>query len=126
MYSYCSSIYGSQLWDLTCDRIAYLCVSLRRGLKNIWKRPINARANILFGLCGKRPIEAELRYRTLSFIYRCINSDNNTVRSVARHKLSATDRLSTLAKNYVHCRKYFGIRATIPELDRNFDYSSLL
>ena len=68
MYYYCSSMYGSELWDFTCDRIAYLCVSWRRDLKNIWKLLINTHANILFGLYSKRPIEVELRYVTLSFM----------------------------------------------------------
>jgi hypothetical protein len=79
----------------------------------------------LFRLCGKRPIEIQLRYRTLGFIYTCINSDNKTVRSVTRHKLSATDWSSTLAKSYAHCCKFFGIPAMILELDRNFEFSSL-
>ena len=40
LYSYCSSLYGSEFWDLSCSAIDVLCVSWRRALKNEWKPPL--------------------------------------------------------------------------------------
>ena len=31
LYSYCSSMYGSELWDLTCSAFDAFCVSWRRA-----------------------------------------------------------------------------------------------
>jgi hypothetical protein len=56
LYSYCSSIYGSELWDLSCTALPSLCVSWRNGLKNVWKLPRNTHAQILYSLCEQRPI----------------------------------------------------------------------
>jgi hypothetical protein len=126
LYSYCSSIYGSVLWDLESSTLSSFCVSWRRGLKHVWKLPINTHSDILFGLCGKRPIEVELRYRTLSFLFRCINSENTIVRSVTRNLLTSISSPSPLAKNYVVCCKFFGTNVMVPEFEKNFDYVPFL
>jgi len=47
LYSYCSSLYGSELWDLSCSAIDVLCVSWRRALKNVWKLPLNTHGNLI-------------------------------------------------------------------------------
>ena len=36
---YCSSNYGSELWDLTNRRIEDYCVAWRKGLCKLWKLP---------------------------------------------------------------------------------------
>jgi hypothetical protein len=59
LYSYCSSLYGSQLWDSSYDILGSLYVSWRRDLKAVWKFPINTHSNILYSICVKRPIKIE-------------------------------------------------------------------
>lgn len=49
---------------------------------------INRHMSTLFGLCGKGPIDVELMVRSLEFIFKCINSSSQLVRSVFRQALS--------------------------------------
>ena len=125
LYSYCSGLYGSELWDLSCDSLNSLYVFWRHGLKNVWKLPINTHSNILYGICAKRPIEIELKYRTLNFIYKCINSSNDVIRSISRQALSSPGGGSIVYKNFVHCCNLFGMSAFVPQhgFECNFQLS---
>ena len=40
--TYCSSHYGSELWDLTNCRTEDYCIAWRKALRQIWKLPYNA------------------------------------------------------------------------------------
>jgi len=51
LYSYCSSLYGSELWDLSCSAIDVLCVSWRHALKNVRKLPLNTLKYVMSHLC---------------------------------------------------------------------------
>jgi len=82
LYSYCSSLYGSELWDLSCSAIEVLCVSWRRALKNVWKLPLNTHGNLIYALSCVRPIKVQLKCRVLNFVLNCLNSDVGLVRSL--------------------------------------------
>ena len=38
-YSYCTSLYGCELWLLTTNEIGDLCISCRKGLRRVWDLP---------------------------------------------------------------------------------------
>ena len=37
--SYCTSFYGCELWDLSCDQIIHFCTAWRKGLRRVWDLP---------------------------------------------------------------------------------------
>lgn len=52
--------------------LASLCVSWRRGLKNVRKLPFNAHRSVLFGLYVKQSIGVILKVRSVEFLFKCI------------------------------------------------------
>jgi hypothetical protein len=103
-----------------------LCVSWRNGLKNVWKLPRNTYAQILYSLCEQRPIEAELKMRTVKFIFRCMNSGVDFVRSVARHILSVPNEKSVMYNNFVDCCNFFRMSLLIPRDELDLDYHNIV
>jgi hypothetical protein len=122
LYSFCSSWYGCELWDPQSKALPSFCVSWRKALKRIWKLPHNTHANILYGLCCKRPIEVEIGNRSLSFIFKCINSENNLVRSTVRHVIEISGCQSPVGKSFMHCCKYFGLCSRVPDFGLNIAF----
>jgi len=37
--AYCTSFYGSELWDLENENISALCTAWRQALRRVWKLP---------------------------------------------------------------------------------------
>jgi len=66
--AYCSSHYGSELWNLDCDKITEYCTTWRKGLRRIWELPYKFRSDYLSAISGTRPIYDELCRRSLNYI----------------------------------------------------------
>jgi hypothetical protein len=67
--TYCNSIYGCELWDVSCTQLAPFCVSWCRRLKMSGDSQLtHMHDSILFGLCSKRPVVVELKVRSFKFI----------------------------------------------------------
>ena len=49
---YCSSHYGSELWNLDCDKIREYCSTWRKGLRRIWELPYKFRSDYLSAISG--------------------------------------------------------------------------
>jgi len=66
--TYCSSMYGCQLWSLDDSSVNDLCTAWRKGLRRIWSLPYNTHGNILYGLSGDLSIYDEIWKRSVHFI----------------------------------------------------------
>jgi hypothetical protein len=119
LYSFCSSWYGCELWDPYSKALPLLCISWRKALKRIWNLPNTTHTNILYGLCCKRPIEVDIHSRSLSFIFKCINSDNNLVRSATRHVIVTSGSQSPIGKSFIYNCTFFGLCFQVPEIESN-------
>jgi len=49
---YCSSRYGSELWNLNCNKFSEYCSAWRRGLRRIWELPYTFRRDYLSVVSG--------------------------------------------------------------------------
>ena len=125
LYSFCSSFYGCELWNLRCDKLDRIYVSWRRALKNIWKLPMNTHTNIVYALCGRRTVETEIMLRTLHFSLRCINSDNNIVRYIARHAAFVLRTKSGFGFNFSYCCHRFQVVVPITNYYDDLNYDSV-
>jgi hypothetical protein len=83
--TYCSSIYGSVLWNIDNVEIQRVCSIWRSAVKRILGLPYRAHNYLVSNLCSKLPIYDELCRRTVSFINMCVNSGKKTVRQVSEH-----------------------------------------
>ena len=82
MRTYCSSFYGSVLWDLTNPSVEEVCAMLRKGLWRVWNIPRNTHSNLLGDTV---PLRDELSWWFINFMHSCLTSDSDSVRFVANH-----------------------------------------
>jgi len=107
LYSYCSSLYGTELWDLSNSDFECICIAWRKALKRVYSLPWRTHSNILYSLCNKWRIEDEIYRRTLLFGLRCINSESLLVRFVSRYSINYGLMHSILGRNIlVGCQRY--------------------
>lgn len=107
LYSYCSSLYGCELWDLSCPQLSAIGVSWRKALKRLWQLPLGTHAHILYALCGKWSIEHEICRRSLHFALSCIYSGCSVIRDVMKFILMCRPAQSVICRNLLFlCNSY--------------------
>ena len=100
---YCSSLYGSVLWNLSDEKIEDICTAWRKGLWRVWSLPPNTHSALLAPLCNTIPIMDEICRRFLSFAFSCLYSDSNIVAGVAKYGLFYGRAYSTMGRNSLFC-----------------------
>lgn len=84
LYTYCSSLYGSVLWDLQQPELDRICTAWRMALKRLWRLPFNTHRDIVSALSGRQPMFDELCVRIVNFHFTCLSSRNRTVSELTR------------------------------------------
>jgi hypothetical protein len=69
LFAYCSSLYGSELWDLQNTNIESLCISWRKALRRVWQLPNQTHCDLLYRICNCWPLEDEMYRRCFCSIY---------------------------------------------------------
>ena len=82
---FCSSLYGSVVWNLNHHCIAEVCVAWRKGVRRVWGLPADTHCELLPGISDSIPFLDVVFCRTTNFISCCLNSSSETVSYVARH-----------------------------------------
>jgi len=105
--SYCSSIFGSELWSLDDPGIELFCVAWRKGLRRVMCLPSATHCYLLPLLSGTLPIFAEICKRSARFVLSCLFSRSSLLlRSITRHGIA--DRYdSVIGRNALVCCKWF-------------------
>ena len=83
--TYCSSFYGSVLWDLESPAIQDVCISWRKGLRRVWGLPFNTHWDLLPVMCSSISILDELFRHTAQFINQYLSGECLIISNVARH-----------------------------------------
>ena len=105
--SYCCSLYGSVLWDLSNPCIESVCSSWRCGLRHIFGLPNTTHCSLLAPLSCSLPVEDELFVRSVLFAQRCLFSDSALVSYVASHAVLSNRMISPFGKKPVlACMRY--------------------
>ena len=94
--TYCTSYYGSSLWDLSGTAIHRFYCTWRKCIRRIWSIPYKSHCYILKYLYGGCDINIQLLSRFLNFYHSALLSDNPIVTLCA--KLSQYSN-SVVAKN---------------------------
>jgi hypothetical protein len=103
---YCSSHYGSELWDLTNRKIEDYCVAWRKGLRKIWKLPYDCSSLNVAVVSNTVPIYDELCRRVMNFIHSCLHCDSTFIQSIVLNGIS-TGMNSPIGRNVAHCSAHF-------------------
>jgi len=85
MKTYCTSFYGSVLWDLSHPAISVFCTTWRKGLRRIWGIPYCTHSSMLPIISNYLPLLDELCCRSAAFIKSCLESDSPIVSAVAHY-----------------------------------------
>ena len=107
LYTYCSSLYGSVLWDLQLPEIQLVCSVWRTALRRLWNARRNTHNDIINALSGKWPLFEELCRRIINFHFSCVKSSNMIISSLCRYLTSDDCALSPHGRNIRFlCEKY--------------------
>ncbi len=80
---YCCSYYGLPLWPLQSDGVESLCVAWRKALRIIWRFHLQTHCDVIAALSGQKPLILSLRAIFVKYFNKCLENDNNVVKSVA-------------------------------------------
>ena len=106
---YCSSHYGCVLWDLTNSKLEDYCIAWRKGVRKIWSLPYDSsRLNVSL-ISDSLPLFDEICRRTMNFVYTCLNSDSEMIRSVVLNGVNGSRLSSPIGRNAVFCALRYNI-----------------
>jgi len=107
--TYCSSLYGCELWNLTCSDVQTVCKAWRQALRRVWNLPYNCHTAIIENLSGNIPIFDFICTRNLNFIKNCLCSDNLLVNFVVKHGVFFSRMWSCVGRNVQFCCERYGL-----------------
>ena len=126
LYTYCSSFYGSVLWDLENKLINRVCSAWCGAIRRIWKLPFSTHRNILYSLCGKWSVYDELCRRNICFALSCLECGSDTVTNVVNSILLGERALSPFGRNLLHVCDRYNLRFDYFTEDRSYFSHTLL
>ena len=109
--TYCNSHYGSELWDVTSNKIEDYCIAWRKSVRRIWRLPnTTSRTNVCL-IAGCIPMFDEICRRFLNFIHSCLVSSSALIQFIASHGIHS-GMFSPLGRNVQLCSHRYGIDVT--------------
>ena len=105
--SYCSSLYGCELWSLISDHVDSFCCAWRTALRRLLFLPFNAHSFLLPFLTDSLPIMFEICKRSIRFSVACLFSQSHLVQFVARHGILFCKYNSIIGSNLLFYCKIF-------------------
>ena len=105
--SYCSSVYGSELWSLEDDVLQDFCCSWRSALRRLLNLLYNTLYFLLPILTGTHPILDEIYKRSGRFIESCLHLRCHLVRKIAQHSIVRGDYYLPLGRILRFCCRHF-------------------
>jgi len=106
--SYCSSIYGCELWSLNGDAVQSFCCAWRSALRRLLDLPFDAHSYLLHAITTSLPILDEICKRSAHFVATCLNSRSQLVRNIAWHSVVYGRHCSVLGGNILFCCRRYG------------------
>jgi hypothetical protein len=106
--AYCTSYYGSQMWNLSCKYLSRLYVQWNKVVRRLMHLPAQTHTWMLGPLHDSLHIRIQLEIRTLTFIWKCLSHTNPLVNSVFNN--AKFDARGPVGANIAHFRASYGIR----------------
>ena len=103
--TFCVSLYGCQLWDLSSKEVQSFYTSWRKAVRYIWRIPHRTHNRLLPLICGDPPVETQIHRRFINFISKVVNSNNIIVKTCGNlvingSQSSASKSLTLIASKY--------------------------
>ena len=97
--SYCMSVYGSVLWDISSNGVNRFYVAWRKCVRKLFKLPYRTHSYLLPYICQDFNINDQIKKRISNFIASINRSDNACL--LLCSKLTLKGSASTMSNNYV-------------------------
>ena len=107
--SYCSSLYGCEIWRLDHSNINDVCVAWRKGLRRVWNLPADTHCELLPLICDTIPLFDVICSRAIMFINSCLNSTCPIVNYISRFGVYYGRMLSPIGQNAHTCCVRYGV-----------------
>ena len=107
-HQYCSSMYGSQLWDLTSQSFVDMCTQWRKKLRRVLSVPNMTHCDLLPLVANNMPLDVKLDCKYIGFYKSIATSENVILRYTAKCKLY--DYSSTLGRNMTYLIHKYGLQ----------------
>jgi len=101
--SYCSSIYGCELWALNNGTIDVFCTAWRKALRRVFSLPFNAHSYLLPIISCSLPLYDEIVKRSSRFIISCLFSTSRLVQAVSWYSIVYGKYGSVFGRNAMIC-----------------------
>ena len=102
--SHCLSLYGCELWKLSCPSLRTLEVTFNKCLRRIWSLPARTHTGIIHSCAGLESMYNVVFVRSYNYMKRAIHSRNQLVRAVFLESCSLA--FSTVGLNNLYGTKY--------------------
>ena len=87
--SFCLSLYGSALWNLSCKVFRIVEVAFNNILRRIWRLPARTHTAILHSVAGLQSMYNVAAQRSKSLLCSAYNCPSHLVQSVFRHSITS-------------------------------------
>jgi len=105
--SYCLDAYGSQLWPFFDKSVCQFFTAWRKTIRKLWCLPHTTHCRFLHTINNSLPIDIALEKRCLKFLWSCMNSNNDIVKSVSLSSMG--NSYSTFGENYRYLSHKYNI-----------------
>ena len=117
--SYCMSIYGCVLWNISGKYIERFYVTWRKCIRRLLKLPYKTHSSYLPCIVDDLPVEIQIHKRFLTFFHTSITSKNNVLRTCSQLALNGSN--STACKNL----NYIWFKYKLPCTKHNWNLNSV-
>jgi len=111
--SYWLSLYGCELRDLCHADIERICKSWQLGLRRTWGLPNDCRTMILQLPSDTLPLYDLTCKRSMSFIKRCLASENDLVSVVSHYSVLYGGMSSILGRSVISCSRHYQLPVSV-------------
>ena len=107
--SYCSSIFGYELWQFDDVNVNTFFTAWWRGFRRVWIVTNTTHCDIVHIFCDEIPIFDEICHRSLMFIHKYSFHISNTVKFITTYGIMTGRQNSTLDSNFYLCISCFNV-----------------
>lgn len=103
--SYCMSLYGCQLWDVSGKDINNFYVAWRKSIRMLFQLPYKTHCKLLPEICNDFPIDFQIHKRIVQFINNVSCSNNKCIEMAYKLMINGSNSAISNSLSYI-CEKY--------------------
>ena len=104
MKSFCSSLYGFLLWDVSGKSINKFYISWRKCVRELYKLPYNTHNNLLHLISKDQPMDVQLHPRIMKYVMSNLKSINSLVRLSTKLCMSGRKSFTSIRVSITLCQ----------------------